>query len=115
MSRENFATRGIKLIEIEKEKDMPKNANFWYWTRIQKERFKSLKEYEEVKDSFYLTSKLLKEYGNKNMIILDPLPRVGKIDLTVDDDPRAVYLTTQIRNGLYVRMALIALVLGGIK
>ena len=109
----NFVNRGVKLVEIESEKDMPKNAHFWYWTRIQKERFKDLKEYEKVKDSFYLTSKLLQKYGNKDMIILDPLPRVGKIDLTVDDDPRAVYLTTQVRNGLYVRMALIALVLGG--
>lgn len=111
----NFADRGIKIIEIESEKNIPKNAHFWYWTRIQKERFKSLREYEKVKDSFYLTAKLLQEYGNSKMIILDPLPRVGKIDLTVDDDPRAVYLTTQVRNGLYVRMALIALVLGGIK
>lgn len=111
----NFVDRGIEIIEIESEKDIPKNAHFWYWTRVQKERFKSLKEYERVKDSFCLTAKLLQEYGNSKMIILDPLPRVGKIDLTVDDDPRAVYLTTQVRNGLYVRMALIALVLGGTR
>lgn len=109
----DFSKRKIKLIEIESEKDIPKNAHFWYWTRVQKERFKDIKAYEKVKDKFYLTKKLLDGYGNKELIILDPLPRVGKIDTSVDDDPRAVYLTTQIRNGLYVRMALIALILRG--
>ncbi|MBI2032810.1 MAG: aspartate carbamoyltransferase, partial [Candidatus Levybacteria bacterium] len=55
---------------------------------------------------------LLQERGNENLIILDPLPRVGEIDLNVDADPRAGYLRTQIRNGMYVRMALLALILG---
>jgi aspartate carbamoyltransferase catalytic subunit len=43
---------------------------------------------------------------------MDPLPRVGTIDPAVDDDERAVYLRSQIRNGLYTRMALLALILG---
>lgn len=107
-----FSKRKIRLIEIFSKKDMPRNANFWYWTRVQKERFKDMKAYEKVKDSFYLTQELVAEYGNKNMIMLDPLPRVGKIDMRVDKDPRALYLRSQVRNGMYVRMALIALVLG---
>ena len=111
----NFADRGIKLIEIESEKDMPKNAHFWYWTRTQKERFKSLKDYQKVNNHFILNKKLIKKYAGKNTIFMHPLPRVGEILPEVDEDPRAVYLTTQIRNGTYVRMALIALVLGGIK
>lgn len=109
----NFSKRGIKLIEIQNVKDMPRNADFWYWTRVQKERFSNLKEYEKVKSSFIVTEKLLKDYGNPKMILMHPLPRITEIERTVDDDPRAVYLKSQIRNGLYVRMALIALVLGG--
>ena len=111
----NFLKRGVKLIEIFNEKDMPKNADLWYWTRVQKERFKDEKAYNKVKDSFYLTTPLVKKYAGKNTILMDPLPRVGKIDMRVDDDPRALYLRTQIRNGMYIRMALIALVLGKIK
>jgi aspartate carbamoyltransferase catalytic subunit len=109
----SFSKRGIKLIEIDKVKDLPKNADFWYWTRVQKERFKDLKDYEKVKDGFILTPKLLKDYGNSRMIIMHPLPRINEIERGVDCDPRAVYLTTQVRNGHYVRMALIALVMEG--
>lgn len=112
---DNFTKRGIKLIEIESEKNIPKNAHFWYWTRVQKERFKNLNTYERLKSSFIVTQKLLNNYGNKNMILMHPLPRITEIEKDVDNDKRAVYLTTEIRNGLYIRMALIALVLGGIK
>jgi len=108
----NFSKRGIRLIEIESEKEMPKNANFWYWTRVQKERFENIEEYDMVKNHFIVTNKLLNQQGNKNLIVMHPLPRVGEILYEVDDDPRAVYLTSQIRNGMYVRMALLALVLG---
>lgn len=112
---DNFSKRNIKLIEITSEKDLPKNAHFWYWTRVQKERFKNLANYEKVKAKFIVSKKLLKDYGNSKMILMHPLPRINEIEKEVDEDPRAVYLTTQVRNGLYVRMALIALVLGGIK
>lgn len=109
----NFSKRGIKLIEIENVKDLPKNAHFWYWTRVQKERFKDLTTYEKIKDKFILNKKTLKDYGNSQLILMHPLPRITEIEKDIDDDPRAVYLTTQIRNGLYVRMALLALILGG--
>jgi aspartate carbamoyltransferase catalytic subunit len=52
-----FSKEGIKLIEIESEKDIPENAHFWYWTRVQKERFKSIKEYEKVKNRFRIYRK----------------------------------------------------------
>lgn len=110
-----FSKRNIKLIEIESEKDLPKDAHFWYWTRVQKERFEDLQEYERVKHSFILTPDLIKEYAGKDTLFMHPLPRVGEIDTAVDSDPRAVYLTNQVRNGLYVRMALVALVLGRIE
>lgn len=107
-----FGATGIKLIEISSEKDIPKNANFWYWTRIQKERFKSEQQYQKLKKTFTVTPELLDAYARENMILMDPLPRVYTIDVEVDKDSRAVYLASQIRNGMYIRMALIGLVLG---
>ncbi len=112
---ERFTKNGIELIEIFDEKDIPKDANVWYWNRIQKERFPSIQEAEKYKGKFILTEKLLTEYGNNDLIILDPLPRVGEIELAIDNDPRSLYLKAQIRNSLYVRMALLALVLGKAK
>lgn len=103
-----------KIIEISNKEEIPKNAHIWYWNRIQKERFKRIKDAEKYKNMFVLTQNLLKTYGNKQMIIMDPLPRVGEILPEIDDDPRAVYFRNQIRNGMYVRMALLALVLGKI-
>lgn len=104
--------RGIKLIEIDSEKDLPKNAQFWYWTRVQKERFTSTEAYEKVKNKFIVTPDLLKTYGNNEMILMHPLPRVGEIETSVDADSRAVYLRSEIQNGMYLRMALLKLVLG---
>lgn len=118
LSREDFndfKKGGIKLIEIENEKDIPKNAHFWYWTRTQKERFKTIEEYERVKNKYVLTKKLVAERADKHTLLMHPLPRVGEIATEVDDDPRAVYLRSQVRNGMYVRMALLALVLGKIS
>ncbi len=118
LSREdfkNFSSREITLIEIEKEEELPKNAHFWYWTRVQKERFSNLEDYEKVKHRFILTPELIKKYAGKDTLFMHPLPRVGEIALSVDTDPRAMYLTNQIRNGLYLRMALLALTLGKIS
>lgn len=107
--------RGLSIKEIRSEREIPKKADFWYWTRVQKERFTDLVEYEKVKKAFLITPELLKKYAGKNMIIMHPLPRVGEIDTRVDNDPRAVYLRSQVRNGMYIRMALVSLVLGKIK
>ncbi|MBI2032906.1 MAG: aspartate carbamoyltransferase [Candidatus Levybacteria bacterium] len=104
--------KGLKIIEITDETDIPKTCNFWYWTRVQKERFSSVKEYEKVKSQFVVTPLLMKKYANKDMILMDPLPRVKTIDTRLDRDPRSVYLRSQIRNGMYIRMALLGLVLG---
>ena len=104
--------KGLAIYNIDNEKDIPNDAHVWYWNRIQKERFKSGSESEITKSKFILTKKLLQEKGNNNLIILDPLPRVEEIDTVVDSDQRALYLTTQLKNGIYVRMALLSLVLG---
>lgn len=110
--RSHMESGKVELIEIESEKDIPKNADFWYWTRVQKERFSSLSDYEKVKNRFILNPKLIKERAGKETIFMHPLPRIGEITLDVDSDPRAVYLRSEIRNGMYVRMALLSLVLG---
>jgi len=115
LSREDyndFTKRGITLFEITSEADIPQDMHVWYWTRVQKERFADSSTYEKVKYAFVLTENLLKNKGNKEMIIMHPLPKVGEIEQAIDLDPRAVYLTKEIRNGMYVRMALIAMVLG---
>jgi len=81
-----------------------------YVTRIQKERFEDLEMYERVKGSFVITPETMR-HAKEHMIVMHPLPRVGEIDMQVDDDPRAAYFR-QMEYGLYVRMALLALVLG---
>lgn len=110
---QKYSSLGVKLIEIESDKEIPENAHFWYWTRVQKERFKSLDEYERLKTRFIVTKDLVSKKAGKNTIIMHPLPRVGEIDSEIDSDPRAVYLSSQVRNGMYVRMALLSLVLKG--
>lgn len=81
-----------------------------YVTRVQKERFEDPMEYEEVKESYVITPETLLR-AKDEMIIMHPLPRVNEISLDVDDDPRAAYFR-QMEYGLYVRMALLAMVLG---
>lgn len=108
-----WSEHGIKIIEIHHENDIPGNCDLWYWTRIQKERFSSLEEYLDVMNSgFIVIPELLHKHASKDMILMDPLPRVGTIDPAVDSDERAIYFRSQIRNGLYTRMALLALLLG---
>lgn len=109
----HFSARGIKIVEISSEKDIPPACDFWYCTRVQKERFSSLDDYlDVVQSTFVVTPEILSKYARKDMILMDPLPRVGTVDPAVDSDERAVYLRSQIRNGLYTRMALLALIFG---
>jgi aspartate carbamoyltransferase len=110
-----FTKNGLRLITIKNIEELPKNAHFWYWTRVQKERFKSISECERVKNKFILSNKIIAKYAGKSTLFMHPLPRVGEILTEVDNDPRAVYLTSQIRNGMYVRMALLGLVMGKLK
>jgi aspartate carbamoyltransferase len=104
--------RGVKLIHITKQEEIPTSCDFWYWTRVQKERFTDKKEYELLKNKFVVTPELMSTKGNAKMILMHPLPRIGDIDTRIDSDPRAVYLKDQVKNGLFVRMALLSLILG---
>ena len=111
---EELRVKGLNLVEIEHEEEIPHDCQVWYWTRVQKERFSDLADYDKVKNKFIITPELLDACGNDDMIIMHPLPRVGEIDVRVDTDPRAWYLPQQVKNGMYVRMALAGLVLGKI-
>ena len=86
------------------------NADIIYMTRVQRERFSDLLEYEKVKNVYVLTNDML-ENTKDNVKVLHPLPRVGEIDTNVDDNPKAYYFTQSL-NGVYTRMAIIAYVLG---
>ena len=102
---------GIKYIEhTDFNEDVIAGADIIYMTRVQKERFSDLMEYERVKDVYTLNASML---GNvrDNMKILHPLPRVTEIDQDVDDTKYAYYFK-QAENGLYVRMAIISYLLG---
>ena len=102
------------ITEVEKLDDVVKKVNVLYVTRVQKERFSDLSIYEKIKN-FYIITKKLMEKARKDLILMHPLPRVGEIATDVDNDSRSVYLTEQMRNGLYVRMVLLAAALGKIK
>jgi len=86
------------------------NTDVLYVTRVQKERFASEEEYESVKGSYVISPEVMKP-AKQNMIVMHPLPRVGEISMDFDSDPRAAYFR-QMEYGLYVRMALLAMVLG---
>ena len=86
------------------------DADILYMTRVQKERFSDLMEYEKVKNIYILNRDMLK-YAKENMRILHPLPRVNEIAYDVDDDPHAYYIQ-QAKNGLYAREAIFCHCLG---
>jgi aspartate carbamoyltransferase catalytic subunit len=87
-----------------------KSADVLYMTRIQKERFADAIEYEHLKDSYVLTREMI-ETINPRVTVMHPLPRVNEITADVDGLPGAAYFR-EVRNGVYIRMALIALVTG---
>lgn len=82
-----------------------KKSDVLYVTRVQKERFENIDEYEKLKNHYIITNKLL-EKAKKKLTIMHPLPRVGEIAYEVDKDPRAAYFR-QMKNGMYMRMALL--------
>ncbi|MBV7329920.1 aspartate carbamoyltransferase [Chloroflexi bacterium TSY] len=96
--------------QLENIHEIIHDVDVLYVTRVQKERFTDLAAYDRVKDHYIVDEALMNE-AKEQMIVMHPLPRVNEISYTVDDDPRAAYFR-QMRNGMYVRMALLASVLG---
>lgn len=102
---------GIKYVEsTEFNEEVISSADIIYMTRVQKERFSDLMEYEKVKNVYILKNDMLKN-ARENMKILHPLPRVNEIEYEVDKNPHAYYIQ-QAQNGLYAREAIICDVLG---
>jgi len=86
------------------------DSDVLYVTRVQKERFENQDDYERVRGAYVITPETLRQ-AKDEMIVMHPLPRVGEIAMELDDDPRAAYFR-QMEYGLYIRMALLAMVLG---
>ena len=102
---------GIKYVEhTDFNEDIIAESDILYMTRVQKERFSDLMEYERVKNVYILKKDMLCK-ARQNMKILHPLPRVNEIAYDVDEDPHAYYIQ-QAQNGLYAREAIISDVLG---
>lgn len=102
--------KGIAQAEHTSLEPVLAETDVLYVTRVQKERFEDLEAYESVRGAFIITPETLQQAKDR-MIVMHPLPRVGEISMEVDDDPRAAYFR-QMEYGLYVRMALLAMVLG---
>jgi len=101
---------GLRFTETDRfDAETINSTDILYMTRVQRERFTDLMEYERVKGVYVLRRKMLADCKD-NMRILHPLPRVDEIAYDVDDDPHAYYFE-QARNGLYARQAIICDVL----
>lgn len=102
---ESLEPTGIPYKEVTGMEEVMPELDILYMTRVQRERFFNEADYIRLKDTYILTPDKLVT-AKPDMAILHPLPRVNEISVAVDDDPRAHYFD-QVRNGKYMRMALI--------
>ncbi|GHT69111.1 aspartate carbamoyltransferase [Spirochaetia bacterium] len=100
----------IEYLETASLEDAMPGLDVLYMTRVQRERFFNEEDYIRLKDTYVLNLEKM-ETAKKELIILHPLPRVNEIAIEVDADPRAAYFK-QAKYGMYVRMALLASILG---
>lgn len=100
---------GIRYTEVRSLEEAMPRLDVLYMTRIQRERFDDLEQYERLKDSYVLDVQRM-ALAKQKMCVLHPLPRVNEISVAVDKDPRAAYFR-QALNGKYMRMALILMLL----
>jgi aspartate carbamoyltransferase catalytic subunit len=100
----------IEYVEVQRLDEVMESLDILYMTRVQRERFFNEEDYIRLKDSYILNAEKMKK-AKKDMIVLHPLPRVNEIDYEVDKDERAYYFK-QAKYGMYVRMALMAKLLG---
>ena len=104
---------GVMYKETERLDEVSKKLDILYVTRIQKERFGDLEEYQKVAGYYKITLDTLKLI-NKHAKIMHPLPRVDEIDVAIDDTENAIYFK-QAHNGIPVRQAILGLVTGAIR
>lgn len=107
---DEVAEKGIQQVEYSTLAEVLPQTDVLYVTRVQKERFENPEDYEKVKGAYVIDPEIMKA-AKQEMIVMHPLPRVGEISPEFDEDPRAAYFR-QMEYGLYVRMALLAMVLG---
>jgi len=107
---EHLTRRGVPFEEVSNLDEVIEEVDVIYVTRIQKERFPDPLEYEKVRGSYRITLDLLRK-GKDHLKVLHPLPKVDEIDCRVDYSRYAAYFE-QAANGIPVRMALLALILG---
>lgn len=105
-----FEDGADNFVEVERLEDVIDKLDILYMTRVQKERFFNEADYIRLKDSYIITPEKM-SHAKEDMIVLHPLPRVNEIEVAVDADPRAKYFA-QVKNGMFVRMALIMKLLG---
>lgn len=109
--KEKVKKSGLKYRESEDLKSVIEESDVVYMTRVQKERFDDLAEYERLK-SFYVLSKAMIKNAKKDIILMHPLPiAAGEISNDLDSNPHSLYLNIELSNGLYLRMALLDLIL----
>ncbi|HCQ91374.1 aspartate carbamoyltransferase [Clostridium sp.] len=102
--------KNVEFVQVEKMEDVIGELDILYMTRVQRERFFNEEDYVRLKDSYILDVEKM-NMAKDDMIVLHPLPRVNEISYDVDNDERAVYFK-QAKYGMFVRMALIAKLLG---
>jgi len=107
---EEIEATGIPQAQFAELEPVLGETDVLYVTRVQKERFTNSDEYELVKGAYVIGTDTMR-HAKEKMVVMHPLPRVGEIAMEVDDDPRAAYFR-QMEYGLYIRMALLAMVLG---
>ncbi|XP_047528127.1 CAD protein isoform X2 [Vanessa atalanta] len=107
---EYVSYKGISQKVYERLEDVLGDTHVLYMTRIQRERFASQEEYEKMRGLLVVTPQLMTR-ARRRMIVMHPLPRVDEISPEFDSDPRAAYFR-QAEYGMYVRMALLAMVAG---
>ena len=107
---DEVAEKNVPQAEYSSLEEILPDTDVLYVTRVQKERFEDSAEYEKVKGAYVIDPDVMKP-AKQDMIVMHPLPRVTEISMDFDDDPRAAYFR-QMEYGLYVRMSLLAMVLG---
>jgi aspartate carbamoyltransferase catalytic subunit len=105
-----LSANNVQFFETDRLEKVLGDLDVLYMTRVQKERFINEEDYERLKDSYVLTPEKM-HLASPEMIVMHPLPRVNEIAATVDEDSRAWYFR-QAKYGMYVRMALLAALLG---
>ena len=110
VKKEVLQKNNIEYVQTTDLEAVMPELDILYMTRVQRERFFNEEDYLRLKDSYILTPEKLAG-AKKDLSILHPLPRVNEIAVAVDKDPRAAYWK-QVKNGKYIRMALIMKLLG---